>query len=231
MTHARHGYGAAMPRTRSWWFRVTVALGGQLGAALLRALGATWRVRWAGQADPVGAGVPAVGALWHRALFPATWRYRDAGVAIPVSRSRDGDRIVAVLDRLGFAPAPRGSSSSGGPAALAGAIRAARDGRVLAVLCDGPRGPARRCKPGVVALARAAGIPIYPLAVAARPAISFPSWDRTLLPLPFARVHFQMGTPIPVPSEASRDDLEKLRTELERALDTLQRVAEAALDP
>ena len=220
-----------MPRTRSWWFRVTVALGGQLGAALLRALGATWRVRWAGQADPVGAGVPAVGALWHRALFPATWRYRDAGVAIPVSRSRDGDRIVAVLDRLGFAPAPRGSSSSGGPAALAGAIRAARDGRVLAVLCDGPRGPARRCKPGVVALARAAGIPIYPLAVAARPAISFPSWDRTLLPLPFARVHFQMGTPIPVPSEASRDDLEKLRAELERALDTLQRVAEAALDP
>ncbi len=220
-----------MPRTRSWWFRVTVALGGRLGAALLRALGATWRVRWAGHADPVGAGVPAVGALWHRALFPATWRYRDAGVAIPVSRSPDGERIVAVLDRLGFAPSPRGSSSSGGPAALAGAIRAARQGRVLAVLCDGPRGPARRCKPGVLAIARAAGIPLYPLAVAARPAISFRSWDRTLLPLPFARVHFQMGTPIRVASDASRDELEQLRAELERALETLQRLAEAALDP
>ena len=220
-----------MPHTRSWWFRATVALGGRLGAGLLRALGATWRVRWAGHADPVGAGVPAVGALWHRALFPATWRYRDAGIAIPVSRSRDGDRIVAVLDRLGFAPAPRGSSSSGGPAALAGAIRAARDGRVIAVLCDGPRGPARRCKPGVLAMARAAGIPIYPLAVAARPAISFPSWDRTLLPLPFARVHFQMGTPLRIPAEASREDLERLRVEIEHALDALQRTAETALDP
>lgn len=220
-----------MPGRESWWFRATVALGGRLGAALLRALGATWRVRWSGHPDPVGAGVPAVGALWHRALFPATWRYRDAGVAIPVSRSRDGERIVAVLDRLGFAPSPRGSSSRGGPAALAGAIRAARDGRVLAVLCDGPRGPARHCKPGILAMARAAGIPIYPLAVAARPALSFPSWDRTLLPLPFARVHFQMGTPIHVPSDASREDLEQLRAALERTLETLQRIADAALDP
>lgn len=230
MSGERRGYGAAMRRTRSAGFRATVAIGGRLGAALLRALGATWRVRWAGHADPVRAGVPAVGALWHCALFAAAWRYRDAGIAVPVSRSRDGDRIVAVLDQLGFAPAPRGSSSSGGPAALAGAIRAARDGRVIAVLCDGPRGPARRCKPGVLAMARAAGIPIYPLAVAARPAISFASWDRTLLPLPFARVRFQMGTPFRVPADASRETLERLRVELERVLDELQHAAEAALD-
>jgi lysophospholipid acyltransferase (LPLAT)-like uncharacterized protein len=187
-------------------------------------------VRWSGHPDPVAAGLPAVGALWHRALFPATWYYRDAGIASPVSRSRDGDRIVAVLDHLGFAPAPRGSSSRGGLIALAGAIRAARDGHVIAVLCDGPRGPARRCKPGALAMARVAQIPIYPLAVAARPALSFRSWDRTLLPLPWARVHFEMGIPLRVPEHASRDDLERLRVALEHVLEDLQRRAEAGLE-
>jgi lysophospholipid acyltransferase (LPLAT)-like uncharacterized protein len=220
-----------MPRTRSWWFRATVVAGGRVGAWLLRAVGATWRVQLGGHPDPVASGVPAIGALWHCALFPAAWRYRDAGIAIPVSRSRDGDRIVAVLDRLGFAPAPRGSSSGGGPAALSGAIRSAQAGRTIAVLCDGPRGPARRCKPGVVAMARAAGLPIYPVAIAARPAIRFRSWDRTFLPLPFARVHIETGAPIQVPADAARADLEPLRAALEDRLEGLQRSADAALRP
>ncbi|MCL4685022.1 DUF374 domain-containing protein [Myxococcota bacterium] len=218
------------PRPRSWWFRTTVAAGGRLGAGLLRVLGATWRVRLAGHPDPVTGGVPAVGALWHGTLFPAAWRYRDAGIAIPVSRSRDGDRIVAVLDRLGFAPSPRGSSSGGGPAALSGAIRIARNGGTIAVLCDGPRGPAGRCKPGVIAMARAAGLPIYPVAIAARPTITFRSWDRTLLPLPFARVHFETGAPLRVPADASREDLERLREALEDTLERLHRRAQAALE-
>lgn len=217
------------PRPRSWWFRTTVAAGGRLGAGLLRVLGATWRVRLAGHPDPVTGGVPAVGALWHGTLFPAAWRYRDAGIAIPVSRSRDGDRIVAVLDRLGYGPAPRGSSSHGGPAALAGAIRAAEEGRVIGVLCDGPRGPARRCKPGVLAIARATGLPLYPVAVAARPAIRFASWDRTLLPLPFARVLFAGGAPLAIPASATRENLEALRHQLDQELSRLHALADAEL--
>ncbi|MEB2346746.1 MAG: lysophospholipid acyltransferase family protein [Deltaproteobacteria bacterium] len=218
-----------MARPRTWWFRLTVAVGGWLGAALLRALGATWRVRQVADDDPTARGEPAIGALWHRALFPAAWRFRDLGAAIPVSRSRDGDRIVAVLDRLGYGPSPRGSSSRGGPGALAGAIRAAREGRVIGVLCDGPRGPARRCKPGVLAIARATGLPLHPVAIAARPALTFPSWDRTVLPLPFARVLVAGGAPIPVPADAGREELERLRQALEQELERLQHLAESEL--
>jgi lysophospholipid acyltransferase (LPLAT)-like uncharacterized protein len=218
-----------MARPRTWWFRLTVALGGWLGAALLRVLGATWRVRQLAADDPTERREAAIGALWHAGLFPAAWRFRDLGAAIPVSRSRDGDRIVAVLDRLGFGPAPRGSSSRGGPAALAGAIRAAQEGRFIGVLCDGPRGPARRCKPGVVAIARATGLPIYPIGIAARPALSFPSWDRTILPLPFARVLFTGGAPIRIPPDATRDQLESLREHLEAEIERLQSLARSQL--
>lgn len=218
-----------MARPRTWWFRLTVAAGGWLAAGVLRALGATWRVRQVADDDPLARGEPAIGALWHGALFPAAWRFRDLGAAIPVSRSRDGDRIVAVLDRLGYGPSPRGSSSRGGPGALAGAIRAAREGRVIGVLCDGPRGPARRCKPGVLAIARATGLPLHPVAIAARPALTFPSWDRTVLPLPFARVLVAGGAPIPVPADAGREELERLRQALEQELERLQHLAESEL--
>jgi lysophospholipid acyltransferase (LPLAT)-like uncharacterized protein len=215
----------ARPRTR--WFRLTVAVGGWLAAAVLRALGATWRVRQVAADDPTARREAAIGAFWHQGLFPAAWRFRDLGAAIPVSRSRDGDRIDAVLRRLGYGPSPRGSSSHGGPAALAGAIRCAREGRMIGVLCDGPRGPARRCKHGVLAIARASGLPLFPVGVAARPALRFPSWDRTILPLPFARVLFTGGAPLHVPAEATREDLEELRQELERELDRLQALADS----
>lgn len=218
-----------MARPRTWWFRLTVAVGGWLAAGLLRALGATWRVRQVAVDDPIARGEAAIGALWHRGLFAAAFRFRDLGAVVPVSRSRDGDRIVAVLDRLGYGPAPRGSSSRGGPAALAGAIRAAGEGRFVGILCDGPRGPALRCKPGVVAIARAAGLPIVPIAIAARPAIVFPSWDRTLLPLPFARIHIEGGAPVQVPPDATREQLEAIRSALEHTLAHLQSHADSAL--
>jgi lysophospholipid acyltransferase (LPLAT)-like uncharacterized protein len=217
----------ARPRTR--WFRWTVAAGGWLAAWLLRGLGATWRVQQIAVDEPLARGGTLIGAFWHRALFPAAWRFRDLGAVIPVSRSRDGDRIVAVLDRLGFGPSPRGSSSRGGAAALAGAIRSAREGRSIGVLCDGPRGPARRCKPGVLAIARATGLPLHPVAVAAHPALRFPSWDRTILPLPFARVVFAAGDPIEVPPETTAEELEALRERLERELERLQALADSQL--
>jgi lysophospholipid acyltransferase (LPLAT)-like uncharacterized protein len=111
-------------------------------------------------------------------------------------------------------------------AVLAGLIRAARDGHALGVLCDGPRGPARECKPGVVAAARATGLAIHPLGIAARPALYFGSWDRILLPLPFARVQFVYGQPLRVLRDASRDELEATRQALTRELDRLQADAE-----
>jgi lysophospholipid acyltransferase (LPLAT)-like uncharacterized protein len=49
-----------------------------------------------------------------------------------------------------------------------------------------------------------------------------------VLPLPFARVRFAGGAPIRVPADATREQLEALREQLERELDRLQAVAEAS---
>jgi lysophospholipid acyltransferase (LPLAT)-like uncharacterized protein len=193
---------------------------GWLGALLLRALGATWRVRTSG-VDPFARGGPFVPVLWHRGFLVAVALFRGRGIAVPVSRSRDGDLVDAVLQRLGYAPSPRGSSSRGATALLREMIRRARAGVVVAVLPDGPRGPARVAKPGAVALAAAAGAPLVPVALEASPAWRFGSWDAALLPLPFARVHCRYGAPLLVPKRPGPEEIEAMRREMEGALDRL----------
>jgi hypothetical protein len=179
--------------------------------------------------DPFALEGPVVGAVWHDGLLVGAWRWHGLGVAVPVSRSRDGDLIDAVLTRLGFSESPRGSSSRGGIGVLRAMIRAVRAGHVVAVLVDGPRGPARAAKPGVVALASAAGAALVPIGIAARPCLRFGSWDRTMLPLPFARVHCIYGAPVRLPKRSDDADVEHWRAELEGSLHRLRGAAEREL--
>jgi len=213
------------PKPRTRWFRFSVWLGGVVFAPFLRLLGSTWRIESEGE-DPRASSEPFLAVTWHQGLFGAAYHFRNSGAGIPVSRSRDGDRIDAVLQRLGFGPSPRGSSSRDGPIALRGMIEAARKGQPVGILCDGPRGPARVCKPGALAAGRATGRPIRPIGIAAKPAIRFPSWDRAFLPLPFARVVFVYGPPLPIAHHLSDEEFTATLAQLERAIESAQQHAE-----
>lgn len=206
-----------LPRT-SPRYRLRVLLVGVFGALLVRALGRTWRVRFVGD-DPFLRGEVFVAALWHRGFPIALPLWRDRGVAVPVSRSRDGDLVAGVLRRMGYAESPRGSSSRGATGLLRELIRCVRRGAVVGMLVDGPRGPARAAKPGAVALARMTGTALVPVGLSATRCVRFGSWDRALLPLPFARVWCVYGTPLHLPKRGSDADVEALRCELESALD------------
>lgn len=183
-----------------------------LAEAAVRPLAATWRWRslpaGAARGRPVRPPLPlepAVYALWHEHLLPLALAHRDQGVTALVSRHRDGEILASVLDRLGQRAA-RGSSTRGGAEGLAAMIRDGRDGRPLAFTPDGPRGPARRCKPGVVRAAAETGRPIVPLGAAASAGRRLASWDRFLVPAPGARVVVSRGAPLHVPSAMARPE-------------------------
>ncbi len=73
-------------------------------------------------------------------------------------------------------------------------------GSSLVVTPDGPWGPYRVVKPGILLVARQSGLPILPVAVAAHPALRLARrWDRQLLPLPFSRLRLVVGDPIRLP--------------------------------
>jgi len=202
------------------------AAGARVFATLLRLLGATWRVHIEGAGLPLPV---TIGALWHAGWLPALWCFRGQGVSACVSRSRDGERIDRVLRRLGYAESVRGSTSTGGSVALRRLVRRLAQGVSVALLTDGPRGPARRSHPGVVALARLSGVPITPVAIAVRPCLRARSWDRSLIPLPFATIVCRLGSPIAVPGDAGPEQQEQIRSELDLALDRLGAVARASL--
>ena len=153
----------------------------RLIGALLVALAWTWRVERRG-ALPAG---PAVLTLWHGELAVLALLHRGAGLRPLISWSEDGGRLSALLAGWGFAPI-RGGSSRGGAGALRVALRALGDGARIVLAVDGPRGPAGVPKPGADALARQA--PLWAVRCAASPALRLPSWDRQLIPLPFARL-------------------------------------------
>jgi hypothetical protein len=198
-------------------------------AWLLRALAATWRIEVRG-ADPLRDAGPLLAGMWHENGLVAAGVYRDRGYHVLVSRSRDGERIDRVLARLGFGQSSRGSSSRAGAQALLGARRILATGGVAGILVDGPRGPARVAKSGAISAARVSGVPVWPVAFAARPCLRFASWDRMRLPLPFARVILRFGEPLAVPREASDADVEALRARFEARLLVLAREVDAELE-
>jgi len=199
-------------------------LGPTLAATAVRALGATLRISDQGveALEPLWAARrPLIYAVWHGRILMVPWlnvqlrRTHGARLArVLASRSRDGEMVARWVQRFGLAVV-RGSSSRGGAAALRALAAAVQAGEDVAVVPDGPRGPAERLQPGVVALAALTGAPIVPFGFSAHPARRLHSWDRFMVPLPFARAAVVFGAAALVSREADR---ETVRADLERAL-------------
>lgn len=144
--------------------------------------------------------------LWHDRLFVsglvARGHFRRPINAL-ISTSKDGGWLVAFFRLLGL-KAVRGSSSKRGAAALMTLTRVVRAGEHAGVTPDGPKGPARVCKPGVVALAKLTGRPIILMGLDYANCWRLRNWDRFALPLPFSRVDVRFED-MPCPARDEED--------------------------
>jgi hypothetical protein len=143
-------------------------------------------------------------------------------MTIMISQSRDGEYAARLADRLGFRGV-RGSTTRGGFVALKELVALIKQGERVGMLADGPLGPARVAKIGTVIMAREAEAPILPIAWGADRCWVLNSWDRYLIPKPFARVAVYLAEPIWVPGSAKKKDLEFYRRRLEDELNQITR--------
>lgn len=202
-----------------------VRLAGPVGKALVAGLFSTVRMRRRGHeaVDALrAAGGNVIFVFWHGQLLPLVHAHRNQGVVVLVSEHADGEIITRIILRHGF-EAARGSSTRGGSRGLRELLRAARAGKDLGLTPDGPRGPARRFKPGALVAARMTGLPLVPLAAGADRAWYAGSWDRFMVPRPFSRVEVAYGAPTFVPRDADEAMLEHLGARLEQDLERLSR--------
>ncbi|HUO87446.1 MAG TPA: lysophospholipid acyltransferase family protein [Thermoanaerobaculia bacterium] len=180
------------------------------------------------------AGGHHVLVFWHDRLFFASWFvsrqliHRGFPLTVLVSPSRDGELAARTARRLG-AEVVRGSSSRGAREGLRQLLRAASTGRGVAVVPDGPKGPARRAKPGAVAVARLAGAPLVPLTWVADRSWRLGSWDRLEIPKPFARVAVAVGAPRLVGRGGGDEAAARELVTLEESIAALDATAAASL--
>jgi hypothetical protein len=137
-----------------------------------------------------------------------------------ISASRDGDLIATFIERSGYGTI-RGSSSRKGVIALRQLVDTlAADGNVL-VTPDGPRGPVYQVSQGVVFLAQKSGAPVVPIHMEYSKCWRLKSWDRFVVPWPFAKLRAIFGAPITVPPIESPEQFKAEQLRLQNAMMSL----------
>jgi len=215
--------GIVVPRTLKWYNRVLAAF--VYGAIELVAF--TLRLRWdpGANSDKLASDQQAIFCVWHNRLTLSLVVYRDyvcgnrrtPRLAAIVSASKDGAIVARILEHFKVQPV-RGSSSRRGAQALVELNGLAQRGYDIAFTPDGPRGPRYIVQSGIISLAQVTGLPIAPVSYHTRWSISAKSWDRFKIPLPFSRGVLRMGPLIKIPREASEEERESIRQQLEKAL-------------
>jgi len=162
-----------------------------------------------------------IGALWHNRLliFPFVLRrfFSNRHGAALISASRDGDLLADAITRFGF-DVVRGSSSRLGASAILQLTDVLASGGDVVITPDGPRGPAYELGPGIIYLAQKSRAAVLPVNMEYSSCWRLKSWDRFILPRPFAKICVIIGQPHRVRSTNTVDDFEAERLRLQDAM-------------
>lgn len=187
--------------------RLKVRLGAWLGGVLLRLLGSTWRIRRESPEEfdaLLARGESFIIVFWHGEIVPIAWVHRRRGIAPLISRHADGEIIARIVEGLGYRTA-RGSTSRGGVRALLETVRLVEQGIPVGFTPDGPRGPRHQFAPGALIVAQRTGRPVLAMSASADRAWRLSSWDRHVVPKPFARVTIRYAPTATVSAASARE--------------------------
>jgi len=209
-------------KLESWPARLLLAF----GFGIYRVWARTLRLQIEDPHDVVGfvRQQPVIFAIWHNRLLmlprvfdPSFTTRQRYGL---ISASRDGDMIANWIERAGYGTI-RGSSSRKGVAALRQLMDTlAANGNVL-FTPDGPRGPVYQVSQGVIFLAQKSGAPIVPIHMEYSSCWRMKSWDRFVVPRPFATLRAIFGGPIRIPPLDGPEQFEAEQLRLQSAMMSL----------
>lgn len=171
-------------------------------------------------------------ATWHENLIIAGYAIREFRPTTLASNSDIGDVIATILKSLKYHVFRGGTSRSKSrqsPAleAMVAHFKSHRD-IMMALTVDGSAGPARKMKPGVIALSQQAQAPIFVMHCECRPCFRIWTWDKTRIPLGFGKVVVVFEGPVLPPAEGI-SGFRKARDQTDLMLHDTCRRAEAYL--
>jgi lysophospholipid acyltransferase (LPLAT)-like uncharacterized protein len=214
----------AFEHLRQYW----VVLMGFAWAWLMRLEACTWRRQLIGREviDALyDADDRALVVIWHGQYRPVLACVRDRPCVVVSTDTFRGRIIEEATRHLGHhcvlrPPALRGEQ------ALAWLYGAVREASRIVLVADGPAGPARKVKRGVVQLASRLRLRIVPCAAASGRAYTRGRWDDQEIPLPLSRVAVRLGEPLPPPPpDPGEAEIGAWRDRIAGAIDECRREA------
>jgi lysophospholipid acyltransferase (LPLAT)-like uncharacterized protein len=225
------------PRMKRWTRHPLVqeALGCLVASYVTFALRTTrWTLEGVENVAPFASGRPVIVAFWHEclALMPMLWvlsqelpQARHSRAHVLVTRHRDGQLLRTALKRFGL-NIVSGSSTRGGANSVRNLLALLGRGEHVAITPDGPQGPKRIAAPGVAHLAALSGAPVLPCAGQTSRRWVLRSWDRMVVPKPFARGVIVCGPAIAVTREGWQDALATIGPALSAASELADRLCQ-----
>ena len=128
--------------------------------------------------------------IWHENLplyfiTHARFQYPNIWIAFPLWYMKP---IHLMEKMIGIKELAFGASGHGGRAALEKISHRLRQGWSTFLTPDGPKGPLRQTKNGVLLMSMNTGTPIIPISFQLEKKWRIPSWDRKRYPWPFSKI-------------------------------------------
>lgn len=162
-------------------------------------------------------------ALWHAHQCGVFSCNQNRKTVIMVSSSNDGEIISRAANAMGVETV-RGSKTRGGVKASLELIKKIDlENMNGALTIDGPKGPNRVVKKGIIEIAKMAKVPIVPAIWWSRQKtfLKFNSWDEFRFPLIGTKLVMKFGEPVYVPQNLDEKETEKIRLKIENDLKEL----------
>lgn len=172
----------------------------------------------------------ALFVIWHDQTLVPLHLFRGAGITTLMSTSRNGRMFADVWGLFGWPVIFGSTNKKAAVAALREMLNRLENGITVGLTPDGPRGPRHQAHGGTVYLASKTGTQILPMAWRASDVWNLPTWDKYIIPKPFARVHLHVGPPLRIPPKLSREETDEWQLKLGAAIDEAGRVAQWELD-
>ena len=186
-----------------------------------------WQIDGADILEPLqDSGEGFVACAWHGRFLMTTagWPKMQQKPHILISKSRDGN-LVSYTSKFLRAGVIRGSrrakfkdNNKRGAGALREMIDTLKNGDVILMTPDGPKGPRMRMGQGPLRLAKLSGAPVLAYGLSTTKHKLFKSWDRFMLPLPFGRGQIVWAGPVRIAKDAGDAEVERQRARLETLL-------------
>lgn len=166
--------------------------------------------------------------VWHDHAAMSSFISQPQNASALTSRHTDGTYIANLL-RFRNIKAIRGSSNRGGALALRQLMKEAEKHHVV-ITPDGPQGPRRKIKHGILFLASHSGRTIIPTTFAcSRYWLVKAKWTDMMVPKPFAKIICFAGTPISIPENVTEEQREYFEQEITSQMHQLEREAETKI--